>query len=429
MLTLVILLAALAPAGFTWSGVLAQAGLDGSACWPQGALTGVSGGTMTWSQAPATIIDPTQSYQASLDTTAGNILIQLDAANAPIATNNFICLALAGYYTGTDFHRIFAGFLIQGGDPSATGTGNPGYTIPSDPTLGPYPIGSVSMANSGPDQNGSQFFIAAADLTGAFDPIYPVFGQVSGGMEVVQAISEGAVQAQVDGEQSKPVDPAVVLNVTIETAGGSAGPAGPALNQPTQTPVPAPEQPTQTPQPTAEPTQASASTDAQGRPGGSTASTAPTTTTNTGVVPGAGCTGFPEYQEAFDQAYTTVAIANPDALAFLLEVQNAPETTNIFEEMTPEQASAMSAFYLGLSDELSAITPPAFAAEWHAIQIEIFRELGEFTGNVASQGLMFASMQASAAMSDLSDRSDAAVIAANDVCGEFAAWATGEEPE
>ena len=108
----------------------AQSGLDGSGCWPEGALAGISGGTMTWSQAPATIIDPAQSYQASLDTTMGNILIQLDAAKAPIATNNFVCLALAGYYTGTDFHRIFSGYLVQGGDPSGTGTGNPGYSVP-----------------------------------------------------------------------------------------------------------------------------------------------------------------------------------------------------------------------------------------------------------------------------------------------------------
>lgn len=429
MLTLVILFATLAPAAVvTPSSALAQAGLDGSACWPEGALTGVSGGTMTWSQPPATIIDPAQSYQASLDTTAGNILIQLDAANAPLATNNFICLALAGYYTGTDFHRIFAGYLIQGGDPTATGLGNPGYSIPSDPTLGPYPIGSVSMANAMPNQNGSQFFIAATDLTGVIPADYPVFGQVLGGMDVVQAISQGAVQAQDDGEQSRPVDPTVLLGVTIESSTGTSTSVGPVVTVPTQTPEPV-AQPTQTPLPTVEPTQATASGDAQGRPGGSTTLTSPTAVAGVPGTDATGCTGFEEYQAAFDDAYTTAAIANPTALAFLLEAQNSPDEQSIFEDITPEEATALSAFYLSLADAIAAITPPAFAAEWHAVQIEIFRTLSEFSGNIATQGLMFASMQASSTMSDLSTQDEAAVAAANAICGEFAAWATGETAE
>jgi cyclophilin family peptidyl-prolyl cis-trans isomerase len=423
MLTLVIVLAALAPAAVTFTPTAAQAALDGSACWPEGALTGVSGGTMSWSQPPATIIDPAQSYTASLDTTAGTILIQLDAANAPIATNNFICLALAGYYLGTDFHRIFSDYLIQGGDPSGTGTGSPGYSIPSDPTLGPYPIGSVAMANAVPNQNGSQFFIAAADLTGAIPASYPVFGQVTGGMDVVQTISQGAVQAQADGEQSKPVEPVMVTNVTIEGGAGESTSVGPVIAAPTQTPAAA-AQPTQVAPPTAEPTQATASGDAQGRPGGSTASTSPTQ-----IAGATGCTGFPEYQAAFDEAYTTAAVANPDALAFLFAAQSNPENQNIFEEITPEEATALSGFYASLSDGIAAITPPAFAAEWHAAQIEIFRALSEFTADIASQGLMFASMQASSVMNDLSTRSDAAVVAANAVCAEFGAWATGEVAE
>ena len=429
MLALVIALAAFAPAmAMTAPTAAAQSGLDGSACWPAGALTGILGGAMTWSQPPATIIDPAQSYQASLDTTAGNILIQLDAANAPLATNNFICLALAGYYTGTDFHRIFAGYLIQGGDPSATGTGSPGYSIPSDPTLGPYPVGAVAMANAVPNQNGAQFFIAAADLTDAIPADYPVFGQIIAGMDVVQAISQGAVQAQLDGEQSKPVSPTVLLSVTIQSDAGNPEPAGPVVNPPTQTPTVA-AQPTQVPQPTTSPTPATAAGDAQGRPGGSTAATTGTEGSGTTGTNATGCAGFPEYQEAFDEAYTTAAVANPEALAFLLEAQSNPEVQNIFEEITPEEASALSGFYTALSDAIAAITPPAFAAEWHAVQIEIFRALGEFTANVASQGLMFASMQASSAMNDLSSRSEGAAVAANGVCADFAAWANGGETE
>lgn len=429
MLTLAIVLAATLPIAVTAPPALAQTGLDGSACWPQGALTDVSGGSMTWSQPPATIIDPTQSYQASLDTTAGTILIQLDTANAPLATNNFICLALAGYYTGTDFHRIFAGYLIQGGDPSGTGRGNPGYTNPSDPTLGPYPIGAVAMANALPNQNGSQFFIAAADLTDAIPADYPVFGQVVGGMDVVMTISQGAVQAQADGEQSKPIDPTMVLSVTIQNGNDPSGGVGPVIAAPTQTPI-APTQPTQMPQPTTEPTQIASAGDAQGRPGSATGSSG---VAQAGIMPGTdattGCTGFEEYQAAFDSAYTTAAIANPDALAFLLEAQNNPETQNIFEDITPEEATALSGFYLSLADAIAAIPPPAFAAEWHAAQIEIFRALGEFTANISSQGLMFASMQASTAMSDLSSRSDAAVTAGSAICADFAAWASGDDTE
>ena len=148
LLGVVVLLAMLAPLEIT-TPVSAQGTLDGSGCWPAGSLS-IDGAQMTWPSPPATIIDPAGSYQAKLQTTAGDILIQLDPAGAPLATNNFVCLALAGYFSGTDFHRIFADTLIQGGDPTATGLGGPGYTIPSDPTVGSYPIGSVSMANSLP---------------------------------------------------------------------------------------------------------------------------------------------------------------------------------------------------------------------------------------------------------------------------------------
>ncbi len=425
MLAVVIVLAAVVPGlATTAAPAMAQSGLDGAACWPQGALTGVSGGQMTWSQAPATIIDPAQSYQASMETTAGAILIQLDPVNAPIATNNFICLALAGYYTGTDFHRIFAGYLIQGGDPSGSGAGNPGYYIPSDPTVGQYPVGSVAMANAVPNQNGSQFFIAATDLTDQIPAEYPVFGQVIGGMEVVTAISQGAVQAQPDGEQSKPVDPAMVLSVTIQTGAGTTSQVGPVIAAATQTPAmaaPPPPAP-----PTATPPQPSASTDAQGRPGSSTNTTTVTGTTPTGDT---GCAGLDDYKAAFEESYTTAAIANPEALAVLLEAQSNPETQSLFEDLTPEEATALSGFYGSLADSVAAITPPAFAAEWHMVQIEIFRALSEFTANIASQGLMLASMQASTTMNDLLERSDAAAIAAEAICPGFAAWAAGEEVE
>lgn len=412
LLGVVIVVLSLSPMA-TYSPVLAQSAVDGSGCWPSGSLS-INGAQMTWPSAPATIIDPALSYQAKLQTSAGEILIQLDPVGAPIATNNFVCLALAGYYAGTDFHRIIANTFIQGGDPTATGLGNPGYTIPSDPTVGSYPVGSVAMANAAPNRNGSQFFIAAADLSTVIPADYPVFGQVIGGMDVVSAISNGAVTASASGEQSKPVDPSILLNVSITSGAQGATTEGPVIAAPTATTIAVA---------TAVPTVASAG-GAQSRPGGSTASTNPTAVT--GVTGSAGCEGFEEYKTAFDDAYMNTALANGDALAFLMSLQSSTSSESMFEQMTPEQAAAMSEFYAALADAIALITPPPFAAQWHSVQIEIFRALSEFTGNIASQGLTIASLQASPIMSDLIDRSDAALAAAVASCADFQSWASGE---
>ena len=112
-----------------------------------------------------------------------------------------------------------------------------------------------------------------------------------------------------------------------------------------------------------------------------------------------------------------------------MSLQDSDGSQNMFEQMTAEQATAMSAFYLALADEIGKITPPAFAAEWHAVQIEIFRALGDFTANIASQGLTIASMQASPVMIDLTGKSDAALASAVAACADFAAWANGETEE
>jgi len=167
----------------------------------------------------------------------------------PHRHQQFVCLALAGYYTGTDFHRIFAGTLVQGGDPTGAGTGNPGYTVPSDPTTGRYPAGSVAMANAAPDRNGSQFFIAATDLTGRIPDQYPNFGQVTSGMEVVLAISNGAVTSAASGEQSKTVAPAVLSSVTIQPGSSAGAPVGPVVAPPTRPPFHPLPPPPATPKP------------------------------------------------------------------------------------------------------------------------------------------------------------------------------------
>jgi hypothetical protein len=227
------------------------------------------------------------------------------------------------------------------------------------------------------------------------------------------------VTANVSGEQSKPVDPSVLLNVSIlATSGQSSGPVGPVVTAATATATAASV-------PTAQPTPVPTTAGAQARPGSQTAST----TEQTPVTGGSGCDGLEEYQTAFDDAYMNVALQNGDALAFLMSLQQSDSSQNMFEQMTSEQATAMSAFYLALADEIETITPPPFAADWHAVQIEIFRALGDFTGNIASQGLTIASMQASPVLVDLTSKSDAALASAVAVCADFQSWATGESEE
>jgi cyclophilin family peptidyl-prolyl cis-trans isomerase/plastocyanin len=192
-------------------------------CWTAEQAVEVDGNP-NWTDPPAMVIDPESEYLATIATTKGEIVIELDAENAPIATNNFYCLAHAGYYDHTDFHRISADFLIQGGDPTGTGIGTPGYVVPSDPTTGLYPAGSLALANSAPDQNGAQFFIAAADLTGEIPDDYPVFGQVTSGLDIVGEISRSPVEANPQGELSAPRFPITVTRVDVTIIEEQIGP-------------------------------------------------------------------------------------------------------------------------------------------------------------------------------------------------------------
>ena len=162
---------------------------------------------------PEMTIDREASYSAVLHTDKGDISVSLNGAKTPIAVNNFIYLAKNKFYDNTIFHRVMKGFMIQGGDPKGDGTGGPGYTFPDEPIEESYSRGVVAMANSGPNTNGSQFFIMHDDY--ALPPNYVIFGKVSSGMEVVDAIAEAPVEAGLSGEQSKPVNPVKVLNVDI----------------------------------------------------------------------------------------------------------------------------------------------------------------------------------------------------------------------
>ena len=137
----------------------------------------------------------------------GNITIAL-APDMPITAGNFETLVKKGYYDGIIFHRVIPGFVIQGGDPTGTGSGGPGYVINDEFTTHNHNVrGAVAMANAGPNTGGSQFFISLADNTQrpGFDTSYPVFGNVIDGMDVVDAIAQGATSGPPNDRPLKPV--------------------------------------------------------------------------------------------------------------------------------------------------------------------------------------------------------------------------------
>jgi cyclophilin family peptidyl-prolyl cis-trans isomerase len=169
----------------------------------------------TYPAPPPVTIDPSVDYTATLETSCGTIVIALDADAAPIAVNNFVFLAREGFYDGLRFHRVVTGFVIQGGDPEGDGRGGPGYTFPDELPDDGYPAGSVAMVNSGPDTNGSQFFI----VTGAAElpNVYSRFGTVTRGLDVARAIEAFADPNADPGDPSSqtPSDPVYVYSVTI----------------------------------------------------------------------------------------------------------------------------------------------------------------------------------------------------------------------
>ncbi|MET0902835.1 MAG: peptidylprolyl isomerase [Acidimicrobiales bacterium] len=141
--------------------------------------------------APAFEIEPDAKFEATFATDKGDIVALLDASLAPNTVNNFVVQARNGFYDGLTFHRVVPGFVIQGGDPNGTGTGGPGYKFADEPVRAPYVLGAVAMANAGPDTNGSQFFICIEDCQDKLQPLYNLFGNVTRGIEVAQAIQVG----------------------------------------------------------------------------------------------------------------------------------------------------------------------------------------------------------------------------------------------
>ena len=163
---------------------------------------------------PPFCIDVTQTYTAEIVTNLGAFTIELDAERAPLTVNSFVMLAWYGYFDGTECHRAIPGFVVQCGDPTATGTGDPGYSFPDElPQAGEYQIGSIAMANSGPNTNGSQFFIITGADGAALPPQYSLFGEVTEGLDTtVVALDE---VANPDNNGVPPLEQILIESVTI----------------------------------------------------------------------------------------------------------------------------------------------------------------------------------------------------------------------
>lgn len=162
---------------------------------------------------PAMQLDQNKKYSAIVKTGEGDITIDLTAKKTPITVNNFVALARENFYNGLIFHRVMKDFMIQGGDPKGDGSGGPGYKFADEKFDGKYKRGTVAMANSGPNTNGSQFFIIHQDYD--LPSQYVIFGHVSSGMEVVDKIASGETVDNGKGEKSKPVNPVKINSVEI----------------------------------------------------------------------------------------------------------------------------------------------------------------------------------------------------------------------
>jgi cyclophilin family peptidyl-prolyl cis-trans isomerase len=170
-----------------------------------------------WNMPPAMQIDPAKKYTAVFDTSLGGFKVELLAGESPNTVNNFVFLARQKYYNGIIFHRIIKTFMIQGGDPTGTGCGGPGYQFADElPVKHSYDVGMVAMANAGPNTNGSQFFICTGADSKCLDsqPNYTQFGKVIEGLDTVQKIATVPVTYS-NGEMSHPRTPPVIMSITI----------------------------------------------------------------------------------------------------------------------------------------------------------------------------------------------------------------------
>jgi len=186
--------------------------LEGETPCPE--TDGSSPHVSSFSAAPPLCIDPTHGYNAVVATSVGTLTVALDPTAAPIATNNFVVLARYHYFDATNCHRIIPNFVAQCGDPTGLGTGSPGYSFADElPAAGSYRIGSLVMANSGPDTNGSQFFFVTGTDGTALPPAYSLFGQVTSGLDTTIAALDRAGNPADNG--IPPLTPVEIYSVTI----------------------------------------------------------------------------------------------------------------------------------------------------------------------------------------------------------------------
>ncbi len=162
---------------------------------------------------PPTCIDPAKRYSAEMVTSKGTLTIALDPLAAPQTVNNFVFLARYHYFDGIVFHRVIPGFVLQGGDPQGTGSGGPGYQFADElPKPGRYELGSLAMANAGPNTNGSQFFVISGPSGVQLPPLYSLFGKVVSGLDVVATID------RLGSRSGKPSQTVTIESVTITEA-------------------------------------------------------------------------------------------------------------------------------------------------------------------------------------------------------------------
>jgi peptidylprolyl isomerase len=174
------------------------------------AADGSSPKTQHFDGPPPMCIDAGHRYTAEMTTSKGIMVIALDPISAPKTVNNFVVLARYHYFDGIVFHRVIPGFVLQGGDPTGTGTGNPGYRFEDElPKAGRYELGSLAMANAGPNTNGSQFFVISGPSGIALPPLYSLFGKVVRGLDVVAAIDA------VGTPSGKPTERVTIESVVI----------------------------------------------------------------------------------------------------------------------------------------------------------------------------------------------------------------------
>ena len=159
---------------------------------------------------PPMCIDPSKRYTAEMVTSKGTLTIALDPAAAPKTVNNFVVLARYHYYDGIVFHRVIQGFVCQGGDPEGTGRGGPGYKFADEEVKKPYELGSLAMANAGPNTNGSQFFLISGPSGVRLPPQYNHFGKIVEGLDVLDRMEKVAT-----GPGDRPREDVVIKSVTI----------------------------------------------------------------------------------------------------------------------------------------------------------------------------------------------------------------------